>query len=103
MPDCVRPFRLSQNHPVLAMTAVTGFVESLIVWQLFLGQLSGVFAAAGHVLVLFAIAVQAVLISKTRKDLRLSLILFSFTLATGPAGAPATFLTAIMVSAFSKE
>src|SRR5438105_8895028 len=94
MRDCVRPFRLKQNGPVLGMMAVTGFVESVLVWRVFHEELSLPYAAAFHLLVLTAIAAQALVLIKQGKDLRLSFILFSFTLSIGPAGAPATLLTA---------
>ena len=85
------------------MTVVTGIVEIFLARQFLNGGISPAYAISGHFIVLTAIAVQIFLRMKKGKDLRLSFLLFSFTLALGPAGACATLLTAAMASRFSRQ
>jgi len=94
---------MSDGVQFWTMTVVSGIVEIFLTRQLLNGAISPAFAISAHFIVLTAIAVQIFLRMKKGKDLRLSFLLFSFTLALGPAGACATLLTAALASRFSRQ
>ena len=92
-----------EGYLFFLMVAITGFLEIVLARQFFNGEMRPAYAISGHFVILAAIALHTLSIMKKGKDLRLSFLLFSFTLALGPAGAAATLLTAAMVSIFSRK
>ncbi|HYR84024.1 MAG TPA: hypothetical protein VE422_08105 [Terriglobia bacterium] len=94
---------IHRNAPVLLMTIAAGLVEFAITYRLLHGKMSLVYAAAGHLSVVALISLQLLHYIKSRRDLRLSLILLAFTMALGPLGPAATLLAGITTSIFARN
>lgn len=101
MADNVAPLHIRQNAPVVLLALGTEIVECGIVWCLLRTAISPYAVLIAHIAVAVSLCLYAWSLARKDQDLRLSLMLVSFTVFLGPLGGIATLAVVAMTSRFS--